>query len=202
MSKKHVRKRKSARRRALLPQRPVILIVCEGSQTEPQYLNGFVAQCRNPRVKLRVVSHTGNPTSIVQEAIELRDGSWRDVDFDQVWCVFDVDDHEAMLPDARQLAESKHILLAASNPAFELWLLLHYSEPPGQISREQATQRLRKHVPEYKKHIDYVKHDCAAGYSDAVTRAIRLDKLASEAGTPGHNPTTAVYRLTESIRTG
>lgn len=37
------RNRRHCRRPSFLEPKPTILIVCEGEKTEPQYLNGFVA---------------------------------------------------------------------------------------------------------------------------------------------------------------
>jgi hypothetical protein len=46
---------------------------------------------------------------------------------DEVWCVFDVDEHPK-LAEARDQANANGIQLAVSNPCFELWLLLHFQE--------------------------------------------------------------------------
>lgn len=202
MSRDRDRQRQRARRKEPIPQRRVILAVCEGSGSEPDYLNGFVAACQNPRFRVKTVPYQGNPVTLVEEAIRLRDAAIGAQDYDAVWCVFDVDDHLVSLCDAaRRLADQNSISLAISNPAFELWLLLHFAEPPGQSLAKQLLQKLRKHVPHYHKHVDYPGDGYANGYETAVARAKKLDERAESVGKSGHNPTTGVYRLTESIRT-
>jgi hypothetical protein len=59
-------------------------------------------------------------------------------------------------------------------------------------------KKLEKHVPQYDKHVDYTTY--AAGYSQAVARAKKMDQDAAEAHEPHRNPTTGVYELTELIR--
>lgn len=64
-----------------------ILIVCEGTKTEPNYFKSF----RITSAKV-VVSGSGLVTrSLVQHAIELRNAE-QDFPYDVVWCVFDKDD--------------------------------------------------------------------------------------------------------------
>lgn len=57
---------------------------------------------------------------------------------------------------------------------------------------------LRKFLADYDKHVDFER--LVSGYMDAVERARRLDEMANEEGDNGRNPTTGVWRLTESIR--
>jgi hypothetical protein len=184
----------------------LILNVTEGSVTEPEYLKGFSKASRNPRVDIEVVDGAGVPKSIVEKAKELkrraetraRRENDRNLAYDEVCCVFDVDEHHR-IPDARQMAQNNGIQLAVSNPCFELWLLLHFAEPPGMKHRDDLKKKMRKHVANYDKHVDYSSY--AGGYRAAVNRASKLDKQAETANEPWRNPTTGVWRLTESIET-
>ncbi len=96
------------------------------------------------------------------------------------------------------MARDNGIRLAISNPCFELWLLLHFRESPGMQDRARMKAMLTKHVPGYDKHVEYATY--SAGYTQAVKRAERMDKAAEQAHESGRNPTTGVYKLTESIR--
>ncbi|HYW06041.1 MAG TPA: RloB family protein [Longimicrobium sp.] len=184
---------------------PLLLVVCEGQVTEPQYLGGF-GQARGANtVRLRVEAPGGDPRALVQRAVELRDEAAaratreRDdnVAYDEVWCVFDVDDH-ARLRAARELAERMDIGLAVSNPCFELWLILHFRDHGAHLTSKQAAVLLGKHMRDYRKHVRY--EELSNGYVDAVARAAALEQRHSEAGTDGGNPSTRVHRLTERIR--
>lgn len=199
------RDRVPARRAPTLEPKRRLLVVCEGSETEPTYLRGFLSWCRNPCVELVVVEGAGVPKTIVETAIQRRASAdkaakvKRDsfLAYDEAWCVFDVDEHPH-LHDAAQMARANKLDLAISNPCFELWLLLHFRENPGAHHRHDLQRRMKDHVPAYDKRTPFSAFE--AGYPEAVSRARRLDDDAAGMAEPGRNPTTGVYRLTERIR--
>ncbi len=96
------------------------------------------------------------------------------------------------------MARDNGIKLAVSNPSFELWLILHFRDNPGPQHRDRMATILKNFMPGYDKHVDF--NSVAHGCGDAVTRARRLDEMADDDGESGRNPTTGVWRLTESIR--
>jgi hypothetical protein len=202
---KRDRNRRPARREAFKDPKPLILVICEGAATEPEYLRGFRAACRNPRVEIRVEGGKGAPKTLVEYAKSLkvaRDKQAKkegddNLAYDQVWCVFDIDQHPNVA-EARQMATANGILLAISNPCIELWLLLHFREQPGMQDRVVLQGMMKQFIPSYTKHVNYA--DYAAGYSDAARRARQLESSASADNDAGRNPTTGVWRLTENIR--
>lgn len=117
--------------------------------------------------------------------------------YDEVWCVFDVDAHPKVA-EARDLAQRNGLHLAMSNPCFELWLYLHLHENPGAQSRHELQKRCRQDMPgEKAKYIAFEK--LIIGYDDAYRRAQRLARDAESAVEFTRNPTTEVFRLTDSI---
>jgi len=184
---------------------PLLLVVCEGEVTEPQYLRGFARAQGANTVRLHVEAPGGDPRALVERAVELRDQAVaraareRDANlaYDEVWCVFDVDDH-ARLRTARELAERTGIGLAVSNPSFELWLILHFRNQSAHLTSKRAAEILGKHIRDYHKHVRY--DELSSGYADAVERAASLERRHLEAGTEDGNPSTGVYYLTERIR--
>ena len=183
----------------------MILIVTEGAVTEPEYLCGLAKHSRNPRVRIKMTKGAAVPTTIVKTASEIKETSEKraqledddNLRYDEVWCVFDVDQHPD-IPSATQVARENGLKLAISNPCIELWLWLHFSEQPGMKDGKTLRTKMRRHLPKYDKHVDFSRF--VAGYQDAVRRASRLDSDAEKAGEPGRNPTTGVWRLTETIR--
>lgn len=183
-----------------------ILVVCEGKKTEPLYLRQLQHHLRNPRVHVEPVGPAGVPLTVVQTAIEERRKaetkarSEHDENhlWDEVWAVFDVDDHPNVA-EAKQLATANGIYLAVSNPCFELWALLHFADQRAHIERGKLRAMLQQHLPGYDKELVFVK--LHPGYDEAVQRARELDDAADRAGRLGRNPTTGVHRLTEIIRT-
>ena len=116
--------------------------------------------------------------------------------YDQIWCVFDVDEHPD-IPVAKDLARANDIRLVISNPCIELWLLVHHREPPGSYDRHKIQEMLKEYVPGYDKGVNFA--DYKPGYPKAVKRAKQMAQAQVRAGTPGENPTTNFHELTELI---
>lgn len=160
-----------------------ILIVSEGSKTEPNYFGEMRAAYRlhTANVEVRPSELGTAPIQVVQYAKELFENGDRHKHippraFEQVYAVFDRDDHGSYR-DALKLAAALDGKLRndnkqpitfraiASVPSFELWLLLHYEDIQAPIHRDEVMQRLKQHVPGYDK---------GAGSAFATTRD-RLD---------------------------
>lgn len=184
-----------------------ILIVCEGAVTERRYFYDLKQHARNPLVEVEISRHTGDPLQVVQHADERNRAAGaaarRERDdnllFDQVWAVFDVDEH-TRLEAAKRLAAANGIELAVSNPCFELWALLHFQDQTSHTERDRVRTTLQRHLPGYDKLLDFGKMHPA--YAEAVRRATSLDTQADAHGESGRNPTTGVYRLTAVILSG
>ena len=201
------RDRRPARGAASKEPRRRLLVVCEGKCTEPEYFNALKRHLKNPLMELQIHKERGDPKKIVEmakkaqsvanERASLQHDSW--LGFDEVWCVFDRDDHEHF-DAAVTKAEDNNFLLAVSNPCFELWLLLHLREPPGARHRDDLKPLLRAELGH-----DYGKHPpfevLKSGLDDAIRRAERLDQEAKERGDPPRkNLSTGVYRLVRAMR--
>jgi hypothetical protein len=183
-----------------------ILILCEGQETEHRYFEAFNREVRNPRVVVKVANQRGDPLFVVKLAVRLRDKATEqakrerdeNLRWDEVWAVFDVDEH-MKLEEAKKLARECSISLAVSNPCFELWALLHFQDQRAHVERRKVAAALKRHMPGYDKVLDFAKMH--PGYERALQRAVDLSREADRAGDPDRNPTTGVPRLTELIRT-
>jgi len=198
------RERKPSRRNPFRNPKPVILIVCEGRNTEPDYFEGLVSEFRNPRVDIELVGGKGTPKTLVAVAKEYREKALSKADkegdenlaYDDVWCVFDRDDH-LDIPDAFQMARDNGIQIAFSNPCFELWLLLHFRDQPGMKHRDAIITLVKEEIEEYdtdSKHVDINKF--INGYSNAIQRSKRLSLFADDQRLWDRNPYTDVHKLT------
>lgn len=200
---KRNRDRKPARRTPYKNSKPLILVITEGA-TEHDYIDTFTKHHKNSRVDVQIHGKVGVPITIVEYAKilklekEAEAKSKKDdfIKFDEVWCVFDVDEHPK-IPEAVQLASSSGLCLAISNPCFELWLWLHFAPQPGAQHRHKLQSMLQEHIPDYDKHVNF--SDISHGYKGAVSRSEKLEDEAREDGEDGRNPTTGVWRLTQSI---
>lgn len=209
MSKRN-RDKKQARRSPSREVKPVILVVTEGENTEPQYIEGLANYQKNPRVKVEVSGGEGTPKTLVQRAKELKLKNEQEskrqkntlLKFDEIWCVFDIDEHP-YIPDAVKMACDNNFKLAISNPCIEIWLWLHFADSPGARHRHDLQAMLKQnYLPDYDKSIDFA--DFVDGYKDAMGRAERLEHCANEEGEDSYqcykvNPTTGMWHLLESI---
>ncbi len=151
-----------------------ILIVSEGSKTEPNYFGEIRAAYRlhTANVQVRPSQLGTSPVQVVQYAQQLfehGDGHKRIQPraFEQVYAVFDRDNHGSYY-DALELAKSLDGSLRndtkqritfkaiASVPSFELWLLLHFENIQAPLHRDEVMRRLKGHIPGYEKGADGV----------------------------------------------
>lgn len=146
-----------------------ILIVTEGSKTEPLYLEEIRSahQLHSANVEVQPGQLGTAPIQVVryaQQVFEKGDlnKGIRPKSFDQVYVVFDRDDHDSYF-DALNLVkaldgklrnddrQSVSFSAIASIPCFELWLLLHYEDIQHPIHRDEVMERLKRHIPGYEK---------------------------------------------------
>jgi hypothetical protein len=146
-----------------------ILIVSEGSKTEPNYFEEIRSTLRlhTANVVVRPSELGTAPIQVVQYAEQLfhegdRHRRIQPRSFDQVYALFDRDEHESYF-NALSAAESRDMKLKNDNkqnitfkaipsvPCFELWLLLHFEDIQHQIDRNDALKRLQQHIPNYGK---------------------------------------------------
>jgi hypothetical protein len=183
------------------------LIVCEG-QTEELYFKSFP-----------VVTATVKPVPLGCSKQTLVDCARSIVDneqFDEVWCVFDMD----FTPGANgQFQEYNNAIASAlnagffcaySNDSFELWFALHYNYYDQQHLRDFYFEKLsefwRINYEEDGKRYAYaggiyekLLSDERASQETAIVRAKTLAQLHN--GKPYHeqNPVTMVFELVEKL---
>lgn len=145
--KNRVRLRRTVETRGLPKQ--TFLIICEGEKTEPNYFDAFKVKS----AKILIQGTGCNTISLVTEAQKIVNSYETDnIEFDQVWCVFDRDDFYDTFNDAIFKAQDIGLRVAYSNEAFELWYLLHFIYFDSSITRVDYIRKLNEHLDiEYKK---------------------------------------------------
>lgn len=176
-----------------------ILIVCEGTHTEPDYFRQF----RVPSKQVEIVGDGSNTLSVVERAVTLRDAAERDDPFDAVWAVFDRDDFPRSRFDvALAKARAEGIEVAWSNEAFELWFVLHFEFRTAATGRSDYARCLEWHLGR-----PYQKNDASVfdALRDHISTAIRhADRLLDEhhEGAPdpfSAEPATRVHVLVHRL---
>lgn len=192
-----------------------ILIVCEGTKTEPNYFEAWKEQVDEIKKKYALrttasicigdeISIDGegkNTLSLVEVALEKKNKS--PLDYNQVWCVFDRDSFPPSdFDNAIKKAESCGMKVAYSNEAFELWYLLHFVHRVTSMSRSEFKDELSKHLGMLYQKNDPTMYGRLLKYKkDAIRNAKTLrdcvscsDKCYSK-----HNPSTTVDQLVEAL---
>ena len=105
------RARKPGRRPPFRSPKPIILVVCEGEKTEPQYFDGYRRTAAIHGLTLNWPPAEGPQKALVEiasrkkreAAAEAHREGDENLAYDSVWCVFDVDTHHH-IAEAKQVA--------------------------------------------------------------------------------------------------
>lgn len=214
--KRRAKTAKELRRRPA--SRPVpdrILIVTEGSKTEPIYFGRLIDELGLTTAKVTIVGDGGSaPISVVNEAearLKLDD------DFEQVYCLFDRDKHATYnqaIEKVRSIAirdefRGKVIAAITSVPCFEIWYLLHVSDSrkPYDNADSPADALIAdlKLIDPFK---GYAKAEChsffekiSAERGNALRRSKRFIEEAQKEGAAEfhENPSTRVHILVSAL---
>lgn len=192
-----------------------ILIVTEGSKTEPSYFKEIKAHLRLPSTNISVLhSKMGtDPLSVVNYAQELfekgdKNKTFEPRSFEKVFAVFDRDDHTTYfdaLTKAKSLDgkikndEKIYITFKAipSIPCFELWLLLHYEDVTSPVHRIEVFKKLRNHIPNYEKNSAKIFENTKINLDAAFQRAEALSKKFNVKD--DSNPYSAIAELVKLL---
>lgn len=146
-----------------------ILIVTEGSKTEPHYFREIRSTFRLPTTNVQVI-HGSLGTAPIQivdyaENLFLNGDSNRNIQpgaFEKVYAVFDRDSHQSYHDALRKIrsinlshdndaGEKAEFIAIPSIPCFELWLLFHYVRQVAQVNSQQVISQLGIHIQNYSK---------------------------------------------------
>ena len=187
-----------------------VLVVCEGTKTEPNYFEAFAKKQQGIIVYDVEVRGLGRGTKdVVEKAIDLKNKN----NYDRVWAVFDKDDFPAKdFNEAIEMGKNNGVEVAWSNEAFELWYLYHFQNVTTGISRKQYEEKISAAVnasPLYKskKKYAYAKKDpknyeimTTYGSMDSALRFAEKKHLEyDDTRYAVQNPCTTVYQLVKQL---
>lgn len=177
-----------------------VLIVCEGTKSEPNYFDDMVDRSRLSTANIVIDGFGFDPRRLVATAkrLEKEDRQLGD-SYDVVYCVFDRDQH-AHFWTASRAAQSANFKLARSWPCFEYWLVLHYRyhrrsyAPSGNRSASQNCEiHLKRLLSGYKKGMAGLYRYLEGRLETAKSNAKRALSHAETTGV--HDPSTEVHLL-------
>ncbi len=187
-----------------------VLIVCEGTKTEPNYFETFAEKKQGVIVYDIEVKGLGRGTKdVVEKVIDLKNKN----NYDCVWAVFDKDEFPAKdFNEAIAMGQNNGIEVAWSNEAFELWYLYHFQNMTTGVPRKDYEEKISAAVnasPKYKskKKYKYAKKD-PNNYEIMITyesmeSALRYAEAKrieyTDSRYANQNPCTTVYRLVRQL---
>ena len=185
-----------------------ILIVCEGSKTEPNYLDEIRQEARISSVDVRVLHSVlgTEPRQVVESAeTEFK----RTKGYERVYAVFDRDDHQTYIA-ALDMAEARDkkwkndegapttFTAVVTVQSFELWLLLHFENIQAFLHRTEALARLKTHIVGYEKGNRGIYAKTVANIQTAIDRGTALKQRFSRR--PGDEAYTDMHELVSVLR--
>lgn len=182
-----------------------VLIVCEGTKTEPLYLREVVDSLELSSANISITGANGSsPISVVNHATDLNEQERvRGGEYDRVYCIIDQDSHasyDAALRVVESIRPRNVFFVISSVPCFEYWVLLHFEYTTQAFVRtgrhspcESVIARVKTHLPGYSKGAGNLYDAIGANTEVAIERAVRANRDGLRAGTD--NPSTKVGSL-------
>ena len=202
------RKAGSLRRRTeFRALRRTFLVFCEGTRTEPDYLEALrqepaVRDAASVEIRIDRAGSGAVPLTLVDKAAKARDRSSQERgEIDEVWCLFDVEwpQNHPKLREAREKARARNVSLAVSNPCFELWLALHFEELTAWLDSDAAGRLRRHHDGSSGKGLDGAKYMLRRTVAAKHARALEAKHIGDGTEFPDDNPSSGMYLLLGAI---
>lgn len=207
MARSRQRHRRRKRRNVgVRSPRRTFRVFCEGKRTEPDYLKALKQE---PEVRMRAsVSFDqatigiSPPLSLVKAAVKAIDRAEEEKDeIDEVWCLFDVEwpKNHPNLDQTVALAKKRNVQIAVSNPSFELWLSLHFRDPPGWLDTKTAERLRKRYDGSTGKGVDGAMYMPLRAKATDRARALAKKHEKEQSRLPNDNPSSGMYLLLQAI---
>jgi len=187
-----------------------VLIVCEGTKTEPRYFRGLRDRYRLSSANIEVTGDCGSdPCGIFEHAKKLfREAKGEHNPFDRVYCVFDRDswsNYDEAVKAIESFKPANTFFAVKSAPCFEYWILLHFEDTaspymplPDRSAAAQALANLKRHMPDYEKSDENIFEKLFGRLEQAKARSRKILESSLNHGTD--NPSTNVHELIEYLQ--
>ena len=191
--------------------RKSILIVSEGSKTEPIYFNSLKSKLRLAMVDVEIVGEGAAPITVVDRAIELREKRKRvaktsvtRAEYDVVYCVVDVEAPKAeSLSRAVNKAEDNRLEVILSNPCFEYWYILHFRKTSAPFGTSQEAKSVLR-----QEHRAYCESDTTifdvvypkTAYAIKYSKEVLKEQHNDIEDLSDCNPSTHVHKIVEYLQ--
>lgn len=168
-------------------------IFCEGTKTEPQYLEAFIEDRVRQKSKIIKIPPTrkNTPVQLVEEAIAKKN-SKETIAGDVFWVVYDRESvakyPKKLHSEAYNKANKNGIKVALTNICFEFWILLHFEYTTSHytcydnlMAESNLKDYLRRAgIIKYDKGSDLLYFKVKSGIDNAKARALKVNKTVLE----------------------
>lgn len=186
-----------------------VLIVCEGSKTEPIYFRSIIRELRLEATSIHIVGEECGTCPLAIVSFGLEKSKKNPFEYDKIFFVFDRDSHkkydDAMTKLKGQKEYGTKFFAINSIPSFEVWLIFHFecSSKPYQKSKgksvgDMVESKLKKLYPNFNKSSDSIFLDLKEKTNTAIQNAKQIEKNHEKTG-GDPNPSTKVYLLVEYL---
>jgi hypothetical protein len=195
-------KRSFSRSRPSRFRRKRYVIATEGECTEAIYFDCFKANPYRQNITVEVLPTRKGQSAPKRVLKRLQDYAKAKGDKlepqDELWVIIDVPEWEAAdLQQVAQICRTEGYSLGASNPSFELWLLLHQASPPTPPTVKACQTELNRLLGRPYDKADYDPRPLLSHLKDAIAHGRRLQVEPDEPWP--QQVGTHVYRLAEKL---
>lgn len=179
-----------------------IYVFTEGSVTEAEYL-GIAKKLINEqhdchyKFALHINTNKGKSSSKnLLDRIRRKSQEFINKDLHEIWILFDQDRWPASQIESLRAGvgiknKPRTYQALISIPKFEVWLILHFENAKGISTASEVDSRLKKYIPDYKKHLPENIFNLAK-----INNAISNSKLLIRNNSAAQ---TQVYKLIEHL---
>ncbi len=194
------------RGKELRKRKPTYLMVAEGrNKTETNYFSHFQSPKRNYVLRIIKAGSNTDIESLYDTVVK----KWEELGLateegDCAFIVFDLDNDEAKINKAEAVLKDNNIPginFIASNPSFEIWLLLHFKNTSKYyMDGNDVISDLKKYIVDYEKNKD-VFVVCESRMEEAIKNAFKLkENFEKDSCSLWHcNPMTDVMEMVKCL---
>ena len=185
----------------------ILLIICEGKETEPQYFEIVKRHRRinNGVARVKIIGDCGQHKKLIDLADSHRNEVCRKEDVEleevEVWGVFDEDNINVTFSELEKYSAARNVNLAFSSPMFELFLLQHFKRSATNATGRELESLLSQEMNN-KVGSNYNKNDLSVLKSAFDSEPALLEGAianCTQIENSSNSPFTSVHHLLQRL---
>lgn len=189
------------------------LIICEGTQTEPNYfkaLKEMIKEKDQEKISLKIIGKGRGTNSLLNDAIKEVEKSINYIS--NVWLIYDKDEFtdesfDEVIEQCQKLNKENDVIYNPiwSNESIETWILLHFIRFNTKMGRKDCIKKInenfaKRKLGKYQKNDIKIYEKLKPYQSEAIRNAKWLEKNYVETMLPSEmNPCTKIHKLVELL---